>query len=100
MKIGNLHMTWLTSQAARNQEDVVIRFLRDHPAGHAVIARMARSEVKNYLAELAEAAEVPFGDPVQFIRGCHPEAPVNVYLPDAAGCPSAETVREHEEHAK
>jgi len=36
--------------------------------GREVIAKMARSEVKNYLADLAEQAEVPFDDPVSFLR--------------------------------
>ena len=31
------------------------------------IARMARSEVKNYLAELAEAAEIAFVNPAHFL---------------------------------
>jgi hypothetical protein len=30
------------------------------PAARQVVARVARSEVKNYLAELAEKAEIPF----------------------------------------
>lgn len=32
------------------------------------VARMARSEVKNYLAELAEEAEIPFGGAAEFLR--------------------------------
>lgn len=41
------------------------------PAASAIVAKVARSEVKNYLAELAEQAEVPFTGPVEFIRGLH-----------------------------
>ena len=33
-----------------------------------IIARMARSEVKNYLADLAERAEVPFDGPENCLR--------------------------------
>lgn len=68
MKIGSLHITWLASQKQRDQQEAVIGFLRDHPAGREVVARMARSEVKNYLARLAEEAEVPFDDPVSCLR--------------------------------
>lgn len=49
-------------------EQAVKRHLATDPGVARAIARMARSEVKNYLAELAEDAEVPFGDPVSFIR--------------------------------
>ena len=37
------------------------------PVARAVVAKTARSEVKNYLALLAEEAGLPFGDPVQFL---------------------------------
>jgi hypothetical protein len=47
------------------------KYVADPDGGRAVIAKMARSEVKNYLAELAEAAELPFGDPVEFLRAIH-----------------------------
>jgi hypothetical protein len=38
------------------------------PSALAVVAKMARSEVKNYMAELAEDAGVPFGSPAVFLR--------------------------------
>jgi len=41
------------------------------PAARATLAKVARSEVKNYLADLAEQAGLPFGDPAQFLRGLH-----------------------------
>lgn len=44
------------------------RFLATDRRAREVVARMARSEVKNYLAEVAEEAGVPFGSPAQFIR--------------------------------
>lgn len=39
------------------------------PAARLAVAKVARSEVKNYLAELAEEAEVPFGSPAAFLCG-------------------------------
>jgi hypothetical protein len=38
------------------------------PDVKGTVARMARSEVKNYLAELAEEAEIPFANPAGFLR--------------------------------
>ena len=38
------------------------------PEVSALIAKMARSEVKNYLAELAEKAEMPFHGADGFLR--------------------------------
>lgn len=43
------------------------------PAASAIIARVARGEVKDYLAEIAEQAGVPFSGPAEFVRGLHPE---------------------------
>lgn len=56
MRIGPFQMTRIR------------RFVAVDPAIRQVIARMARSEVKNYLAQLAEEAEVPFDDPVSCLR--------------------------------
>jgi hypothetical protein len=36
-----------------------------------LVARMARSEVKNYLGELAEQSGIPYDTPVQVIRELH-----------------------------
>lgn len=99
MRIGNLYVTWRTSRKALDLEVHVLNYLGNHPKAREVTARMARSEVKSYLAELAEEAEVPFGDVAQFIRRfhTHPEAPA-YGLPDADQCPPSETAREHVEH--
>jgi hypothetical protein len=55
VKIGNIYIT-------RHET------LMTSPAYRTVITRMARSEVKNYLAQLAEQADMPFGDPAVFLR--------------------------------
>jgi len=57
-----------THQQATRQQ--AVDFIRS-PArgeGRELIAKMARAEVKNYLAGLAEQAEVPFDDPVSLLR--------------------------------
>jgi len=41
------------------------------PAARAIVAKVARSELKNYLAAMAEASGVPFGDPVDFLRAAY-----------------------------
>lgn len=41
--------------------------LRTDPEARQIVARMARSEVKNYLAQLAEEAEIPFASPTKFL---------------------------------
>ena len=38
------------------------------PEMTAIAAKMARSEVKNYMAEVAEAAGVPYEGPVKFME--------------------------------
>jgi len=71
MNIGpfTLNVDWEQLRPKRpDPDEAAIAFLRDHPAGRQLVARMARSEVKNYLAELAEQAEVPFDDPVSCLR--------------------------------
>jgi len=45
------------------------------PAARAVVAKAARSEVKNYMAEVAEQAGVPFGGPAEFVRRVHCQHP-------------------------
>lgn len=55
------------------------------PAARQVLAKAARSEVKNYLAELAEQAEVPFGDPAGFLRGLHLHITTFASTADEAG---------------
>lgn len=61
MKIGNLHIAWMSS---RTEEMVGIELrkqLRSLETRES-IARISRSEVKNYLAEVAERAEIPYID--------------------------------------
>lgn len=54
------------------------------PAARAVVARVARSEVKNFMAELAEQAEVPFDN-------AHPEDFVHTLVFHGPGCPGHTT---------
>jgi hypothetical protein len=68
VKIGALHVTWLTSQKRRDGEAAVLTYLAHHPKARELTAKLARSEIKNYLAGLAEDAEVPFDDPVSCLR--------------------------------
>lgn len=57
-----------TDKAFGYTTTTVSEHLRDPDGGRAVIAKMARAEVKNLLAEWAEQAEVPFDDPVSCLR--------------------------------
>lgn len=66
MKLGALEIYW--HPGTSTLRETVLRHLRDDPQVRSIAARMARSEVKNYLALLAEAAEVPFHSSVEFIR--------------------------------
>jgi hypothetical protein len=68
VRIGSLHINWLTPAGKRTIAVEVVDAIATHPAPSAVIAKMARSEVKNYLAQLAEEAEMPFGNPAGFLR--------------------------------
>lgn len=79
MKIGNLYITWRTSRKRLDDQAAVLSFLAHHPEARAITAKMARSEVKNYLADLAEQAEVPFGDPAGFLRA------IRLTVSDATG---------------
>ena len=66
MRIGNLHVNWMSSRKEILFEEQAREFLRSIE-GREIVAKMARSEVKNYLAELAEENELPFGDPAAFL---------------------------------
>lgn len=66
MKIGAFEMYWHPGKSTLR--DMTIWHLRNDPEVKKIAAQMARSEVKNYLAEIAERAELPFSGPVQFIR--------------------------------
>lgn len=59
MKIGNLHITWMSEKSERDVRQIARNFLVG-PDGREIVARMARSEMKNYLAECAERAHIPF----------------------------------------
>lgn len=68
MRIGPLEIAWRVSHKRRDDEAAVLSYLSDHPRPREIVCRMARSEVKNVLAEYAEQAEVPFDDPVSCLR--------------------------------
>lgn len=60
MKIWNLYVSWITPHQREMITTAVSNVLRKDPDARALVAKMARSEVKNYLAELAEQNEMPF----------------------------------------
>lgn len=70
MKIGALEIHW--HPGTSTLRTTVLQHLRDDPQVQIIAARMARAEVKNYLAELCEQAEVPFTGPVEFVRDLKP----------------------------
>jgi hypothetical protein len=51
------------------------------PAARAAVAKVARSEVKNYLAELAELCEMPFVSPEGFVQALRTSAFITVHGP-------------------
>lgn len=65
MKFGPIEVLFNPGEAT---VEVATRNYLRSPMGRMHIARMARSEVKNYLAELAEKAEMPFNSPSEFIK--------------------------------
>lgn len=66
MKIGALEIYW--HPGASTIGATVREHMRDDPKISQIAASMARSEVKNYLAQIAEAAELPFRSSVEFIQ--------------------------------
>lgn len=61
MKIGPLEMYW---NPGPNKLAAEVRdYLSDSPEVRRGIARIARGEIKDYLTELAEEAEMPFTSP-------------------------------------
>ena len=70
MKIGAIAVYW--HSGGNSIHEVVAATMKTHPAFSALVAKMARAEVKNYLAELCEQAEVPFTNPVEFVRDLKP----------------------------
>jgi hypothetical protein len=66
MKLGALEIYW--HPGTSTLRETVLRHLRDDPQVRVIAARMARSEVKNYLANLAELCEMPFTSPEGLIQ--------------------------------
>lgn len=66
MKIGALEIYWHPGGSSIHK--AITSMVKTYPPFHSLVAKMARSEVKNYIAELAEQAERPFNDPAQFLR--------------------------------
>jgi hypothetical protein len=66
MKLGALEIYW--HPGVSTLRETVLMHLRDDPTARSITARMARSEVKNYLAELAELCEMPFTSPEGLIQ--------------------------------
>jgi hypothetical protein len=67
VKIGNLYLDWRTPRDQYDARQAVLAYLRSDPEARGLAAKMARSEVKNYLAELAEQADIPFASAVEFL---------------------------------
>jgi hypothetical protein len=69
MRLGILEIHRLRRHPVSGRRDLPWGILQQglSPVTQAVIAKCARSEVKNYLAALAEQAEMPFGDPGGFL---------------------------------
>jgi len=70
MRIGAIEVHWLRRHPVSGLRELPWGALRQDlsPAARQAVARVARSEVKNYLAELAEDSEIPFGNPAGFLR--------------------------------
>jgi hypothetical protein len=71
MKIGPIELYYNPGTTT-----TILDHLRADPEVRALIAKMARAEVKNYLAELAEAANLPFSSAAGFLTG------LKVYITD------------------
>jgi hypothetical protein len=56
------------------RQRTITEYLRTDPEVRKLVAKMARAEVKNYLAELAEQSNLPFYGPAAFLRGLRIEA--------------------------
>ncbi len=65
MKFGPIEVFFNPGEAT---VDAAVRDYLRGPAVSEAIARMARSEVKNYLAEQAEKARLPFRSPEEFLK--------------------------------
>lgn len=67
MRIGNLHLTWVTTRQQQLIREEIKRLMQDRDT-REMVGRIIRGEAKNYLAELAEEAEMPFPSPAGFLR--------------------------------
>jgi hypothetical protein len=77
MRIGAVEIYW--SRTGPTFRELIKIYLQED-AIRELFARLARSEVKNYLAELAEQNELPLHGPATFIRN------VNAMMPGVASC--------------
>jgi hypothetical protein len=69
MRFRSLEITFNSRSALEEQAKGVLTERARSQDFCQSVAKMARSEVKNYLAELAEESELPFGDVAGFLRG-------------------------------
>jgi hypothetical protein len=67
MRIGALHITVMTEPHKAILRQEIRDYITSEPVWNA-ISRIARGEVKNYLAEIAEEAEIPYTSPIDFMR--------------------------------
>lgn len=76
MRIGPIEIHRLRRHPESGRRELPWDILRQDlsPAAAAIVARVARGEVKNYLAEIAEQAGVPFGAPADFVHQVHMDA--------------------------
>jgi hypothetical protein len=66
MKIGPVEIHWHPGTSTLRES--VLEHMKTDPEVRMLAAKMTRSEVKNYLAALAEQAEYPFDSPAGFLR--------------------------------
>jgi hypothetical protein len=66
MKIGPVEIHW--HRGTSTLRESVLEHMKADPEVRMIAAKMTRSEVKNYLAALAEQAEYPFDSPAGFLR--------------------------------
>lgn len=69
MKLGIFEIHRLRKHPVSGRREIPWDILQQDlsPATRAIVAKIARSEVKNYVAEQAERAEMPFTDVAGFI---------------------------------
>lgn len=72
----------ILSLGGRSLKVEVGRVIKHDPQVRALLATMARSEVKNYLADLAEQTGRPFGSAEAFLTSVHVDAALASTVPD------------------